>query len=205
MSGDQGARPANPEIDQDRAADLCECWSKYGYVMFPQQVAIYRHLTSRVAYRTVLEAGCGDGIGGAWLSVRAKSYTGTDKLAGNVAFARCLHPWLPFEVWDLNRPWHGAAAETVVCVEALEHVGDPARALRHLLDAATHEVWFSTPNGSVKQEHPPSNPYHVAELTPAEVLALVPAGLRVKALHWETFAPVGLDTDVNPLVYRVLK
>lgn len=204
MEEKEPVRVTNPERDQDRAADLCECWQKYGYLMFPQQRAIYEHLSRRCAYRTVLEAGAGDGIGGAQLDRRAKNYRGTDKLASNVHFARCLYPWIEWDVWDISKPWHGERVETVVCVEAIEHVADPEKALANLLDAANTELWFSTPNGLVKQEHPPSNPFHTSEYTPAEVLGML-KGWRVDLFGWEHLEYLTAETVVNPILYRVVK
>lgn len=203
MSGDN--RLTNPERDQDRAFDLCECWQKYGYVMFPQQRSIYRHLQGRCAYRRVLEAGAGDGVGGAQIEQRAKVYLGTDKLASNVHFARCLYPWITFDVWDIAKPWHGDRAETVVCVEAIEHVADPEKALRNLLDAATVEVWLSTPNGLVKREYPPSNPYHCREFEPQEMFGMFRGHGRVTVHDWQTFDVVQELGELNPIVYRVMK
>lgn len=198
------ARPTNPEKDQDRAADLCDLWQRYGFVMFRQQRAIYERLALRCAWKGVIEAGCGDGVGSALLERRAAKFLATDKLDCNVRFARELYPWIRFEQWDLNRPWRGEKYEYAVCVEAIEHVADPERALAHLVTAATAEVWFSTPNGRVKREHPPSNPWHVAEYTPTEVLGMVAGlGRSAEVLDWETFEPVSVDTEVNPLVYRV--
>lgn len=200
MSGDH--RPRNPEKDQDRAADLFDLWTRYGYVMFPQQQSVYRNLSRCIAWNSVLEAGCGDGVGSAILAQKASTFIGTDKLARNVAFAKALYSWLDFEVWDVQTPWRGQQVKSVVCVEALEHVANPEKALANLIAAATQEVWISTPNGRVKGEHPPSNPYHVQEFTPRELLALLP-GREVEIFHYETFARLGVETDVNPLVFRV--
>jgi 2-polyprenyl-3-methyl-5-hydroxy-6-metoxy-1,4-benzoquinol methylase len=207
MEAKEPVRLTNPEREQDRAADLYETWQKYGYVMFPQQRSIYHRLAGYCAWRSVLEAGCGDGIGATILERRAKTgqFIATDKSSRNVEFARCLHPLITFAVWDITQPWHGEKAEVVVCVEAFEHAANPVQVLRNLLAAATCEVWISTPNGRVKNEHPPSNPWHVAEYTPEEMLTMCKdAGAKhVTIYHWETWEQLKPTTDVNPLVYRV--
>lgn len=212
------AAPANPPLAQDRAEDLYMTFQRYGYAMFPQQRAIYRQLCDRVIGRTVLEAGCGAGLGAGMLARPASFFTATDKEPGNVALAKELYPWVPCEVWDAERHgWRGFQPQVVVCVEVLEHVADPARLLRHLLAAATQEVWLSTPNGAAPtaaggpKPVPPDNPHHVREYTPAEVLALVleatGTGLHwePKIFNWESFAagPLPQETRADPLVYHL--
>ena len=195
----------NPVLDQDRAEDLLDNWRKYGYVMFPQQRAIYDQIRWLVEDKTVLEAGCGNGIGTAVLSLEACVVIGTDKSERNIAFARELYPWIAFDVWDIGQPWRGKQAKAVVCVEALEHVADPQAALKNLIAAATEEVWISTPNGTGKPR-PPENPHHVCEYTPEEMAGMLGALDRkteLRVLAWDDFRLLTLDTDVSPLVYHV--
>lgn len=198
---------SNSERDQDRAEDLIDNWRKYGYVMFPQQRAIYRQIAERVREWSVLEAGCGAGIGTAILSCGGakQCVVATDKLPDNIEFARALYPWISFGIWDISQPWDLPKAESVVAVEVLEHVADPQMALWNLVGAARKEVWLSTPNGAGKPR-PPDNPYHVCEYTPAEMLAMLFAVERVdavKVLSWEDFSIQDHDTKVDPLVYHV--
>lgn len=191
--------PTNSEIDQDRAADLWDLWTRTGHVMFPQNRRIYEHLSRVLRGRRVLEAGCGAGVGSAMLAQSALLFQATDKLRANVAFARELYPWVHFGLWDLNSPWHGGQADVAVCVDAVEHVSDPGRAIRHLLGAARREVYFSTPNGEGRKM-PPENPFHTREFTRAEVLALL-GGRDVTVLDWETFTEPVAET--NTFVYWV--
>lgn len=197
--------PENPECEQDRAEDLLDNWRKYGYVVFPQQRAIYRQIGERIRGQMVLEAGCGSGNGTAMLHRFAPNITGTDKRSGNVAFARALYPWITFNEWDMSNPWTEGYFSAVVCVEVLEHVADPRAALRNLIGAATREVWLSTPNGMGKPR-PPENPFHVCEYTVAEMRAMIAdaGGKAVEMLSWESFLPLSDDTDVDPLVYRIV-
>lgn len=195
----------NPEREQDRAEDLLDNWRTTGYIMFRQQRAIYWQLAERLQRANVLEAGCGAGVGTAILAQRVNSIVGTDKSKNNVAFAKALYPWIDFGVWDIGQP-SLQLRDVVVAVEVLEHVADPVAALYHLIAAARREVWFSTPNGRGKPR-PPSNPFHCAEYTPAEVIQLVRAvrlECSIHVLSWETFEPVSPDTtNVDPLVYKV--
>ena len=202
----------NPPRDQDRAEDLIDNWRKHGYVMFPQQRRIYEQIAYHASmHESALEAGCGAGIGSAMISYAMRgthdndgTLIGTDKLDSNVEFAKQLYPWIEFGIWDIERPWRGPKAAAVVAVEVIEHVADPNVALHHLINAATDEVWISTPNGNGKPR-PPENPFHVAEYTPDEMLNMIHAvrGCPVGVLGWEDFKPVPTNTDVSPLVYRI--
>lgn len=209
----------NPEKDQDRAEEMLDNWRKFGYTMFPQQRQIYGNLTQQFRESihpnpvTVLEAGCGSGEGAAILerSVRVSKLISTDKLKNNVEFAKNLYPWIDFREWDISKPWTGPKCDIVVAVEVVEHVADLAGALRNLINAASKEVWFSTPNGKGK-EKPSSNPYHTNEYEPGEVLEnITTLGIyhgryQVLVYSWENFTTPLLNplhTDCDPLVYRI--
>lgn len=205
----------NPELDQDRAFDLYDTYKKYGYVMFPQQRRIYEQLAKLLIIgKTVLEVGCGNGVGTAVLVEALQievdqppnpgSVVGTDKIQGNVEFAKCLYPWIDFRVWDVLTPWKHGKRRTVVVVEVIEHVADPMAALRNMIDAATEAVWISTPNGKYAKK-PPENPHHVAEYTVDEMwIMLRSCGMtKIDVLAWDDFRHLSPDTDVTPLVYKV--
>ncbi len=206
----------NPVRPQDRAEDMMDNWRKHGYLMFPQQRAIYGQLAEKLSYGclTVLEAGCGSGTGSAVIERAVDFFTSSDGLQINVDFAKCLYPWIDFELWDICYPWGKHVQDVVICVECLEHVADPQAAVRNLLAAARLEVWISMPNGRGKPR-PPSNPFHVREYTPEEVLLMIKCALneqsqvwdtaRIEVLSWETFEPLGWDTDADPLVYHIVK
>lgn len=201
----------NPEIDQDRVFDTVDHFNKFGYVMFPEQVQIYRNIAEYIAGKEVIEAGCGNGLGTAILQQKTGYILGTDKLDNNIKFAKCLYPWILFHQWDINEPWDSnepsilPKSQVCVCIEAIEHVANPQQAIKNLIDAATEEVWISTPNGRGKKR-PPDNPYHVQEYTPQEMIKMIhsyPGKAAIQILHWKTFEVVDINTKVNPLVYRI--
>jgi len=192
----------NPEIDQDRVEDTVDHFRKFGYIMFPQQVRIYENIASRTNDKNIIEAGCGNGVGSAILERTARSIIATDKLQANVDFARCLYPWIDFNVWDIQEDIGFKSTRSIVCIETIEHVANPQKAIENLINAATEEVWISTPNGRGKPR-PPSNPYHVSEYTSEEMMEMIPVNTPVGILHWKTFEPLGINTNVDPLVYRI--
>ena len=202
----------NPVLAQDRAEDLLDNWRKYGYGMFPQQRAIYRGIAERLGQvHWVLEAGCGNGQGAHILCRHCgpRAVWATDKIEANIVFARELYGadgLLTFRAWDVETPWDGPNFPVVVAVEVVEHVAKPVAALRHLLAAATEEVWLSTPNGNGKPR-PPENPHHVCEYTPLEMTQMlhnVGAG-SIEILSWKYFERQDVNTTIDPLVYRVRK
>lgn len=195
----------NVPLDQDRARDTFEHFDRFGDVMFHQQRAIYNRIAERLKPTdSVVEAGCGSGSGTAILQHwSGASIIGTDKLQRNVDFANALYPWITFGTWDMEThpPFR---ADVVVCVEALEHVGNGEGAVKNLLAAARREVWISTPNGYGKR-NPPENPYHVREYCPGEILEMIGKSGVVTILDWRTFAALPETTNVNPIVYHVHK
>lgn len=195
----------NPEIDQDRVADLFDTYQKYGYVMFPQQEKIYKEIAEQVESYDVIEAGCGNGVGSGILEQRCREILATDKSQPNLHFATKLYPWIEFEVWDINYRYD-QTAEVVVAIEVFEHVANPQAAMDNLLAACTETLWLSTPNANVRKL-PPDNPYHVWEYTPDEILKFVreskSGDTLITIYDWETFEEVSLDTKCDPLVYCI--
>jgi len=165
----------NKERDQDRVFDCFDHYKRWGYVLFPDNQKIYEHISAKIPKNwTVLEAGCGNGIGTGILAVSQGvcHVFGTDKLESNIKFAKALFPSLFFFTWDIaENPYH-EKFDCVVCVETLEHVKDYRSAVKNLIASATKEVWISTPIPD-QREFPPTNPYHVRDFSEEEVLDLI--------------------------------
>lgn len=194
-------RRRNPVREQSRVGEAVELFRKYGYTMFPQQRKIYSYLSSEIRDKSVLEAGCGDGQGTYDLFKDAMYIVGTDSLQENVNYAQEMYQDINFEVWNIEKRFP-RRADIVVCIETLEHVEDPERAIANLMAAARETVWISTPNG-IGKPHPPENPYHVQEYTPQEIFNMVPVKYDVRVIGWDDWELQTLDTLVDPLVYRV--
>lgn len=180
--------------------------------MFPQQRKIYENIKNRITSNsTVLEVGCGIGLGTALLDRSLTTRViGTDNLLENVKIARALYPWIRFERIDICTKIplieYCKPVDTVIAVEVLEHVEDAKLALINMCSIAFKEVWISTPNGYGKPR-PPSNSYHVQEYTSFEVVLMIPRGWEVRILEYENFNVVGGEEliEANPLVYHLTK
>ena len=97
---------------------------------------------------SVLEVGCGEGEVLEKITVwfpRAR-VRGTDLSPEIVAEARRRHPGLDFQVMSVyDAPGAGGPVDLVLASEVLEHVEDPARALRALRRSAARYVFASVP------------------------------------------------------------
>lgn len=191
----------NKEKDQDRVHDTIDHFERFGYVMFPSQLKIYRFLIEKVIGHSILEAGCGMGLGTNILHAEPHTFImGTDKLKKNVDFAKALYPQIEFSTWDITKgPWQDKY-EMVVCVECVEHVADVKGAIQNLIASAKKEVWFTTPNRSVET---PDNPYHVREYSAKEMLEII-GDYKVEFYDWRTEKQTGPDSDCDPLIYRII-
>lgn len=201
----------NKEIDQDRVTDTVDHFNRYGTVLFPENRRMYEGISDRLKHAdTVLEAGCGNGVGFNILLTRAftngkmiMAACASDKLERNVKFAHELYPYYTFATWDLNTGPFSRQFDVVVCIEAIEHVKNYRAAIKNLIDSAKKEVWITTPNRRRSDEEKPSNPYHVREFYPEEMLEMIGAK-RVEILN-EKFEVVEASTKESPLVYHIVK
>ena len=184
----------NPEKKQDRAFDAFDHFERFGFILFPENKAIYQNIRSRFT-GSILEAGCGNGVGSYILGTDMA----TDKLKRNVDFAKELYPDMEFDIWDIVESPYKGKYDVVVAIEMLEHT-DFEKGLKNLIASASKEVWFSTPNQSQKN---PDNPYHVREYDVKEVLKMI-ENYKTKILHWKTFKELDKNTKVNPLVYKII-
>lgn len=186
----------NQEKEQNRAYDTYAHFEKFGYVMFKQNKRTYENIAEHKQEGTVLEAGCGMGLGAYLINADMA----TDKLSINVKFAKEVYPKINFAVWNIAEYPFEKQYDVVVCVETIEHVADLERAIKNLVASAKKEVWISTPNN---KEETPSNPYHVEEKTVEEMYEFLEPYGKVEMFHWDTFAPLDATTKVSPIIYRI--
>lgn len=104
----------------------------------------------------LLDAGCGEGHALRYLAdVLPERVVGFDLNPAAVEHCRALHPTGVFTVEDIYAlPYDDGAFDTALCMEVLEHLDDPARALAelcrvcrgHLVLSVPYEPWFQLGN-----------------------------------------------------------
>lgn len=191
----------NTEKEQSRIDVTYNLFKATGQVLFPENKSIYEGLAERLKGKTILEAGCGIGLGTAMLD-RHNYVIGTDKLGENVALAKALYPWINFHVCDIAVAIpHGQ--DVTICIDVVEHIKDYRQAIKHLV-ASAEEAWISTPNRNNPGhgQDRPNNDFHVREFFPYQMLEMIDRP-DVELYAWDTFEKVGVDTMSTPLLYKI--
>lgn len=188
------------ERNQNRLGITLELIELTGLALYSEQLSIYKHLSTRLKGKKILEVGCGIGLGAALLS-KHNDVLATDKLQSNIRLAKAFYPWLHFEVLNIAK-LDCAGFDVTVCIDVIEHIKDYKQAMKNLIESA-EEVWISTPNrnnSSIGQEQS-HNSFHVKEFTPEEMFEMI--GRQVKIYRWDTFEEVKPSTTSTPLVYQI--
>jgi SAM-dependent methyltransferase len=145
---------------------------------FRRHEVAYRWLAPWCAGAVVVDAGCGEGYGAAYIRAVAAEVVALDYAADVLAHVRDTYPLLHPVHCDLQRlPVRDGAAEVVVHLQTIEHLHDQpgfvAECARVLRPAGTLVV--STPNRLTFSpgRDTPLNPFHTRELTAAELADLL--------------------------------
>ena len=94
----------------------------------------------------ILDASCGCGYGSQILSMGEKDVTGIDISAEAVAWANKFFPGPKYICGNIeDAPWEGAF-DTVVSLETVEHIMEPAKVLHALRKSCVGELIASVPN-----------------------------------------------------------
>jgi SAM-dependent methyltransferase len=153
--------------------------------MVQELVARLRFAAAQLPFPTksVLDYGCGTGAGLQWLSLHStpRRALGLDVSPGAIAFAQSHYPGIEYRVADIEAPPQDLRREfdLALCLEVLEHLQDPGRALHFLAHhyLKTDGVLVSsTPNRmvfSAGTEPSPINRTHLHEMDLAEFLELL--------------------------------
>jgi 2-polyprenyl-3-methyl-5-hydroxy-6-metoxy-1,4-benzoquinol methylase len=141
---------------------------------FQRHLAVYEWIAARVVGLRVLDMACGEGYGSEVLSRSAGSVVGVDANPDAHEHARIRYQRqnLRFERGMVEIFGDPGAYDTVVFLQTIEHVQDPAAVLGHLraLIAPGGVAYVSTPNlltlapGQEKSD----NPWHVREYRAAQ-------------------------------------
>lgn len=119
----------------------------------------YKHLSTLVEGKTVLDAGAGVGYGLDILRGTAAEVEGFDLVSVTAAVKVGKIESYPTGSWD----W-------VTALDVIEHVEADEEFLLHMLRVAREGVFFSTPNWNVSKA---VNQFHVREYTPVELRDLI--------------------------------
>lgn len=132
----------------------------------PERYARYRWAADLVAGGTVLDAGCGSGLGTALLAEHARETVGIDASPPAVEEARRDHGGgARFELADMRElPFADGEFDSVVCFEAIAQVAEPEAVLDELrrVLAPGGLLLVATPN---RDAYPQGNPLHLSELS----------------------------------------
>ena len=153
---------------------------------FRRHEVAYRWLAPWCRGAVVVDAGCGEGYGAAYLRSVATSVVALDYAPDVVAHVRATYPDVPAVRADLQHlPLRDGGAEVVASLQTIEHLHDqPGFVLecaRVLRPAGT--LVITTPNRlTFTPEGAPLNPFHTRELTGAELAALLAPAFEVTRL-----------------------
>ena len=106
-------------------------------------------LITDLKIKTVLDAGCGEGFSLNQLRKKfpTKIYTGIDASAKAINLGRKMFPKIKLKTGNIYRlPDKNRAFDLVLCTEVLEHLTNPAMALKEIKRAAKKYCLFSVPN-----------------------------------------------------------
>ncbi|MGZ4620116.1 MAG: class I SAM-dependent methyltransferase [Frankiaceae bacterium] len=145
---------------------------------FRRHEAAYLTLRPFAAGAVVLEAGCGEGYGGALLAATANKVIAVDTDQQAAVHAARGYPTMDVVRADLHRlPLADGSIEVVSCMQVVEHLKDQegflAECARVLRPAGV--LLLTTPNRLTFSpgRETPLNPFHTRELSPAELRELV--------------------------------
>ncbi len=198
---------------------------------FLEDVKKYRGFPKTIHRPSVVDVGCGIGIGTNILSQEAQFAWGIDSNTESIEFARQMFerltnniyytPQVTFDVVDAtHEPRELSDFDYVVCIEVIEHIpATEAESLlrflnrfvkkdkkgRQIVDESRTKIFLSTPNrNSPKiQKDTPRNEHHCYEPTAGEMYAFLTQHYRAVTILDENFVPQDLNTEATPLVYRL--
>lgn len=199
--------------------------------LFLEDVKKYRGYPKTIHKPTVVDVGCGVGIGSNILSQEAQFVWGIDSNKESISYARQMFERLPnniyytpqisFDVVDAtNEPRELSDFDYVTCIEVIEHIPrkDAESLLRFLnrfvkkdkrgnpiTDESRTKIFLSTPNrNSPKiQKDTPKNEHHCYEPSASEMYAFLTKHYQAVTVLDENLVPQELSTEATPLVYKL--
>jgi SAM-dependent methyltransferase len=149
-------------------------WFRRHEIAYREAAAI----ADRRGWRTVLDAGCGEGYGAEMLAGAAQRVVGVDLDAATSAHLRRAYPRVGAVCANLVRlPLPPASVDAVVSLQVVEHQWDLGRYLGEIARVLTPggTLLVSTPNRLTFTPHSPTpaHPAHTVEFTASELAALL--------------------------------
>lgn len=211
----------NHESSENMVAKMVQRYETRGAVMPPEQREIYQKVSEMVTGLTVIDVGCGLGIGANIISREARFTWGIDKDPKHIDFANQMFErktasglgQLNFEVFDLTNPPSREFGKfhVITCIDVLEHIEDYQKALNTLkrfYDPARTTLILSTPNRNAdkfkdNQDHP-WNPHHIREWSAAEAYDIMIKNFQyVTVYDWKMDKTLELDTKITPIIFKI--
>ena len=226
----------NPEMeDKNQVQANIALFMKHGLLLWHPTRTMYEFIknhcikkaTSHPQYPkmiwkpTIVDVGCGSGVGSNILSQEADFVWGIDKNEQSVKFAQeaftrvkngiYYNSQVTFDHIDLltdNR--EKMKFDIVVAIEVIEHIADYRTFLNNLIKFDSKnpnnptEYFISTPNRNNKsiRKDRPYNPYHVREFTSQEFYDVLSEYFKDIELFSAAGEPTTIDTTHTPLLAR---
>ena len=172
-----------PEAVERIAPEYFDSW------FVAEHLARYKWASRSVRGRVVLDVACGTGYGASILiAAGAGKVVSLDVSRDALRFGYSRYSMLATCCDAQALPVGTGSCDTVVSLETIEHLSDPAEFARELNRVLRPggEVFLSTPNAV---RSPGTNPYHLNEMTLDELRGLLQgSGFRVTGVwgqHWE--------------------
>lgn len=198
---------------------------------FREDVKSWRGYPKQIRKPSVVDVGCGCGIGANILSREAQFVWGIDANAESVEYAKQMFsrepnniyytPQVTFDVVDAtNEPRGLGEFDYVTCIEVIEHIpSTEADSLMSFLKRFVKrdknnqpldgnertKVFLTTPNRNAPniQDDTPFNEHHCYEPTAGEMYDFLTKHWRAVTIYNEHFELQELNTTETPLVYKL--
>lgn len=198
---------------------------------FLEDIKLVRGFPKIIHRPTVVDVGCGVGIGANILSQEAEFVWGIDSNKESIEFAKQMFtrnknniyytPQITFDVIDvLNEPREMMTFDYVACVEVFEHIPRTGSLdLLEFLNRFVHKdklgnwkegtdrtrIYLTTPNRNNPnlQKDTPRNEHHCFEPTPGEMYEYLVQHYKYVTVMSAAFELQELNTSESPIVYKL--
>ncbi|MBI2110671.1 methyltransferase domain-containing protein [Candidatus Woesearchaeota archaeon] len=226
----------NPEMeDKEQVAANLRLFEKNGVLLWHPTRTIYEFIknhcikkaTSHPQYPkfiwkpTIVDVGCGSGVGSNILSQEADFVWGIDKNKQSIKFAKeaftrvkngiYYNSQVSFDEWDIiNDNRETMKFDIVVAIEIIEHIYDYKTFLKQITKFDTKnpnnptEYFISTPNRNNKHidQKRPFNKFHCREYTAQEFHAVLSEFFKDMEFFSSAGESAPIDTNHTPLLCK---